>query len=41
MNELAPVPALLAVTDETVEAVAVGAVRYAGSAQQLLPPKEA
>lgn len=41
MNELAPVPGLLAVTDETVEAVAFGAVRYAGSAQQLLPPKEA
>lgn len=41
MNELEPVPSLLAVTDETVAAVSVGAVRYAGSAQQLLPPKEA
>jgi len=41
MNQLDPVAGLLATTDETVEAVAIGAVRYAGSAQQLLPPKEA
>lgn len=40
MQELDPVPALLATTDQTVAAVAAGAVRYAGSAQQLLPPKE-
>jgi|SwirhirootsSR1_FD_contig_31_274360_length_745_multi_3_in_0_out_0_1 hypothetical protein len=41
MNQLEPVAGLLAQTDQTVEAVAIGAVRYAGSAQQLLPPKEA
>lgn len=40
MQQLEPVPALLATTDQTVAAVATGAVRYAGSAQQLLPPKE-
>lgn len=40
MNQLEPVPALLATTDTTVAAVAQGAVRYAGSAAQLLPPKE-
>jgi hypothetical protein len=40
MNQLDPVPGLLAVTDETVAAVADGAVRYAGSAAKLLPPKE-
>jgi hypothetical protein len=40
MNQVAPVPGLLAVTDETVAAVAQGAVRYAGSAAVLLPPKE-
>ncbi|MGQ0574169.1 MAG: hypothetical protein ACT4RN_08185 [Pseudonocardia sp.] len=34
------VPALLAETDATVEQVAVGATRYAGSVAQLLPPKE-
>jgi hypothetical protein len=41
MNQVDPVPGLLAVTDSTVAAVAQGAVRYAGSAAQLLPPKEA
>jgi len=41
MNQLDPVPTLLNTTDQTVEAVAIGAVRYAGAAQQLLPPKEA
>lgn len=41
MNQLDPVPGLLATTDTTVAAVAQGAVRYAGSAAQLLPPKEA
>jgi hypothetical protein len=40
MNQVDPVPELLAITDETVAAVAQGAVRYAGSAAQLLPPKE-
>jgi hypothetical protein len=40
MNQVAPVPGLLAITDETVAAVAQGAVRYAGSAAKLLPPKE-
>ncbi|MCS7478504.1 hypothetical protein ACFFQW_18330 [Umezawaea endophytica] len=33
---LEPVPALLATTDETVEEIRVGAVRYAGSVQKLL-----
>jgi hypothetical protein len=41
MNQVDPVPTLLAITDETVAAVAQGAVRYAGSAAKLLPPKEA
>jgi hypothetical protein len=40
MNQLEPVPHLLAITDETVAAVAQGAIRYAGSAAKLLPPKE-
>lgn len=40
MNQVDPVPELLAITDETVAAVAQGAIRYAGSAAQLLPPKE-
>ncbi|HEX3827562.1 MAG TPA: hypothetical protein VHV82_09850 [Sporichthyaceae bacterium] len=40
MNQVDPVPGLLAITDETVAAVAQGAIRYAGSAAQLLPPKE-
>lgn len=40
MNQVEPVPGLLVVTDKTVAAVAAGAVRYAGSAAQLLPPKE-
>jgi hypothetical protein len=35
-DDLAPVPALLATTDETIEEVQVGAVRYAGSVQKLL-----
>lgn len=33
------VPALLATTDATVQQVAVGAVRYAGSVATLLPAK--
>lgn len=33
---LAPVPGLLATTDETIKEVQVGAVRYAGSVQKLL-----
>jgi hypothetical protein len=33
------VPGLLAVTDQTINDVAVGAVRYAGSVAKLLPPK--
>jgi len=37
-NELNDVPALLATTDATVQQVAVGAVRYAGSVATLLPP---
>jgi hypothetical protein len=40
MNQVDPVPELLAITDETVAAVAQGAIRYAGSAAKLLPPKE-
>jgi integral membrane sensor domain MASE1 len=35
-KELENVPALLAETDETVHQVAVGAVRYAGTAGKLL-----
>ncbi len=36
IGEVDRVPELLAVTDETVEAVSVGAVRYAGSVAKLL-----
>ncbi len=36
VGELEPAPALLAKTDETVAAVAQGAVRYAGSVAKLL-----
>lgn len=36
VGELTPVPAALATTDETVQAVSVGAVRYAGSVAKLL-----
>jgi hypothetical protein len=35
-DDLEPVPALLATTDETILEVQVGAVRYAGSVQKLL-----
>jgi hypothetical protein len=35
-GQLEPVPELLAVTDDTVEQVAVGATRYAGSVAKLL-----
>jgi hypothetical protein len=35
-DDLAPVPGLLATTDETIKEVQVGAVRYAGSVQKLL-----
>jgi hypothetical protein len=41
IGELDEVPDLLATTDATIEAVSVGAVRYAGSVGALLPPKEA
>jgi len=41
VGELDAAPELLATTDRTIEAVSVGAVRYAGSVAQLLPPKEA
>jgi len=41
VGELDAAPDLLATTDQTIEAVSVGAVRYAGSVAQLLPPKEA
>lgn len=37
--QLNDVPALLAKTDDTVEQVAVGATRYAGSVAKLLPAK--
>lgn len=37
--ELNDVPALLARTDVTVEQIAVGATRYAGSVAALLPTK--
>jgi hypothetical protein len=37
--ELEDVPALLATTDATVEQIAVGATRYAGSVATLLPAK--
>jgi hypothetical protein len=36
IGEVDRVPELLAVTDETIEDVAVGAVRYAGSVAKLL-----
>jgi hypothetical protein len=36
VGELSEVPAALATTDETVRAVSVGAVRYAGSVAKLL-----
>jgi hypothetical protein len=36
---VANVPELLARTDATVEQIAVGATRYAGSVATLLPPK--
>lgn len=36
VGELAGVPAGLATTDETIKAVSVGAVRYAGSVARLL-----
>jgi hypothetical protein len=36
VGELDGVPEALAVTDKTIEAVRVGAVRYAGSVAQLL-----
>lgn len=35
-DDLEPVPALLAKTDETIGEVQVGAVRYAGNVQKLL-----
>jgi hypothetical protein len=35
-DALEPVPGLLAITDETIKEVQVGAVRYAGSVQKLL-----
>ena len=41
LGEVDRVPELLATTDATVQQVAVGATRYAGSVAQLLPPKEA
>jgi hypothetical protein len=37
VGRLDPVPDLLATTDATVEQVAVGATRYAGSVAKLLP----
>jgi hypothetical protein len=37
VGELSEVPQLLATTDETIHAVSVGAVRYAGSVAKLLP----
>jgi hypothetical protein len=36
IGELTGVPEALAVTDETIKAVSVGAVRYAGSVAKLL-----
>ena len=41
VGELDAAPDLLATTDRTIHDVSVGAVRYAGSVAQLLPPKEA
>jgi len=40
IGDLDEVPDLLATTDETIHEVSVGAVRYAGSVGQLLPPPE-
>ncbi|HET9541581.1 MAG TPA: hypothetical protein VFP02_00765 [Acidimicrobiales bacterium] len=40
VGELDAVPGLLATTGGTIHDVSVGAVRYAGSVAQLLPPKE-
>ncbi len=37
VGELDAAPDLLAVTDRTIDEVAVGAVRYAGSVAKLLP----
>jgi hypothetical protein len=37
IGELDGVPELLATTDDTIKQVQVGAVRYAGSVQKLLP----
>jgi hypothetical protein len=39
VGELDGVPELLAVTDNTIRDVAIGAVRYAGSVAKLLPEK--
>ena len=39
LGEVDDTPELLATTDATVEQVAVGAVRYAGSVATLLPAK--
>jgi hypothetical protein len=39
MADVADTPALLAETDATVEQIAVGATRYAGSVAALLPAK--
>jgi hypothetical protein len=41
VGELDAAPELLATTDRTIHDVSAGAVRYAGSVAQLLPPKEA
>ena len=40
VGELDAVPGLLTTTGGTIHDVSVGAVRYAGSVAQLLPPKE-
>lgn len=40
IGELDSTPDLLAQTDTTIEEVADGAVRYAGSVAKLLPPAE-
>lgn len=39
LGEVADTPELLAVTDATVDQIATGATRYAGSVAQLLPAK--
>lgn len=39
LNEVNDVPELLARTDDTVEQIAIGATRYAGSVAKLLPAK--